>query len=277
MRKIEEKYLKIGKFKIRYLETGTGYPLIFVHCWSGAAENWVFTLKNVFRHFRSIALDLPGYGKSSKFKNVNYSIDFYSDILLQMMDKLNLKKVYLAGNSMGGNISLVTTLKASHKIEKLVLVDSAGVTYIPEVVRLCLGELIKKLGPYLRFYKPPAWMIKTIIRWAFYKPLRTSSSLAQDIVEYIQGNNYRIWTEAIYKTAHSIITTNLREDIKKIDIPVLIVWGKHDRVLFFEDALYLHYNLRNSKLVVFENCGHFPHIECPAEFNRTLMDFLLQK
>lgn len=277
MRKIEEKYLKIGKFKIRYLEAGIGKPLIFVHCWAGAAENWVFTLKNVSRHFRAIALDLPGYGKSSKFEKVDYSIDFYSNILLQMMDKLNLKKVYLVGNSMGGDISLATTLKASNKIEKLVLIDSAGVTYLPEIVRLCLGGLVKKFGPYLKFYKPPSWMIKTIIRWAFYKSCRTSSALAQDIVEYIQGNNYRIWTEAIYKTAYSIITTNLREDIKKIDIPVLIVWGKHDRVLFFKDALYLHENLPNNKLVVFENCGHFPHIECPAGFNRTLVDFLLQK
>lgn len=273
-RTLSEKYVNVENFKIRYFDVGEGDTILFIHPFAGAIENWIFNIRTLSRHFRTIALDLPGYGKSTKLKNINYSVNFYSDIVLKFIDKLKLRSIYLAGNSLGGNIALVCALRSPDKIKKLILVDAAGVIPFPSVLRCVLKIIIKEVGPYLKFYKPHPLIIKGILRWAFYERSKTLSAFEKDVIEYINTNNYRVWAEVIYKTIYSIIDTDLREEIRKINVPTLIIWGDHDRVLFVDDGLFFHEHLPNSKLVIFKNCGHFPHIEHPAKFNKVVLEFL---
>ena len=135
------KYLTVKDYKIAYVDEGDSENvLIFIHGLGSYLKAWERNIPELKKHFRCIALDLPGYGKSSKQIH-NGNVSFYLEILYEFITKLKLKNVSLVGHSMGGQIAASYVLENPYQISNLVLVATAGFEIFTEEE----VELIKKI------------------------------------------------------------------------------------------------------------------------------------
>ena len=122
---LEEKYISIAGYKIRFIERGSGHPLILLHGLGSSLEWWDYNIEALSQKYRVIAFDFPGFGLSSK-SEANLSLDFASRFMESFLDAFHLPQASLIGNSMGGLIAFYTALKIPERVERLILVDPAG-------------------------------------------------------------------------------------------------------------------------------------------------------
>ena len=115
----------IDGLDVRVFERGTGRPAIFLHGLGGSIESWTNNLDSLSAGARAIALDLPGFGQSSK-PRLNYTIAFYRNFLVKFMEHLGLQRASFIGSSLGGHIACELALARPNLVEKLILVSPAG-------------------------------------------------------------------------------------------------------------------------------------------------------
>jgi len=112
------KFVQIDSKKIRYIDSGSGIPLVFIHGFGSSIFSWRKNLEPIAKHHRVCALDLPGFGYSDKPLDADYSIDAYADFIIQFMDQLQIKQAILVGHSLGGGIALLTSLKYPSRVRR---------------------------------------------------------------------------------------------------------------------------------------------------------------
>lgn len=134
---------------LAYVQEGmspaNGTPtLLFIHGLGSYLPAWKKNIAQLGKYFHCIALDLPGYGKSSKSLKYSGKMSFFAQVIHDFIDHLQLKNVVLVGHSMGGQIALTTALKYPHNIQKLVLIAPAGI----EAFSKTEADLLKKHTSY---------------------------------------------------------------------------------------------------------------------------------
>ena len=126
------KTIKLNQDTIAYTDEGNGdKALVFVHGLSSNLDSWKKNLEGLTGNYRCIAMDLPGYGKSSRSK-ADYSLAEYAKILNDLVDKLELSNVVLVGHSMGGQIAMHSVLNYPQTYQKLILIAPAGIETFTE-------------------------------------------------------------------------------------------------------------------------------------------------
>ena len=192
------------------------------------------------------------------------------------MTALNLKKVTLIGLSMGGGLSILYTLRFSHKVEKLVLVDSAGLgKEIIFSVRLMslpfLGELFTKPSrkmAYL-FFKPTV-LNSNQLKGQFtdiYYELFSLPGAQMAMLKVLRSGC------TIFGLKKNVLNETMM-NLHRITSSTLIIWGKQDAMIPLKQAYYAKEKIPDSKLHIVEQCGHMPNFEKPDEFNQVVLDFL---
>jgi 4,5:9,10-diseco-3-hydroxy-5,9,17-trioxoandrosta-1(10),2-diene-4-oate hydrolase len=199
-------------------------------------------------------------------------VDFINDALIAM----NLEKVTLIGLSMGGGLSILYTLRFPHKVDKLVLVDSAGlgkeVIFSMRLMSLpFLGELITKPSrkmAYL-FFKPTV-LNPNQIKGQFTDTYYGLFSLPGAQIALLKVLRSMC---TIFGTKKDVLNETMT-NLHRITSPTLIIWGRQDAIIPLKQAYYAKEKISNSKLHVIEQCGHMPNFEKPDEFNQVVLDFL---
>ncbi|HVE60445.1 MAG TPA: alpha/beta fold hydrolase, partial [Chitinophagaceae bacterium] len=128
------KHLLVAEnIKMAYVEKGKGETIICIHGLGGNLSHWQKNISELSAKFHCIAVDLPGYGHSDKsFSTDKDQLQFYADAIQNFLEKRNLKRVVLAGHSMGGQIATILALQQPHLISKLILVAPAGLETFTE-------------------------------------------------------------------------------------------------------------------------------------------------
>ena len=231
---VESKWIDVNGFTIHYLEGGVGDPLVMLHGGaSGAEDEWTLNLEPLARHYRIVAPDMIGYGKSDK-PNIVYTTTLFNRFFVDFISALGLESASLMGHSLGGGIALAFTLNYPQKVNKLILVDSAG-----------LANSVALLGKMLI----PIFMLKAKLRKD-----KTYLSLVR--------NGGREPSESYMDRLSEIAT------------PTFILWGSWDGYLPVRLAYQAHEQLRYSRLHVFKRCWHAPQMERATEFNSLVLNFL---
>jgi pimeloyl-ACP methyl ester carboxylesterase len=141
---------------IRYRELGSGPPLVLIHGIGGDADDWAFCLEPLSAAHRVIAFDLLGFGRSDK-PPIDYTIEGFVEVLEQFLGALDIARASIAGNSMGGWIAATFALSHPELVEKLVLVDSAGVwgqmTELPIDLRVSTSAHMREIFQLLFYDK----------------------------------------------------------------------------------------------------------------------------
>jgi len=240
-----------GKFK--YIEEGSGEPILFLHGLFGGLSNFT----SLITHYRTthrvvvpmlplLEMDLLHTSVSGLQKFVNRFIEFrgYQD-------------VHLMGNSLGGHVALLHTLKNPARIKSLILTGSSG------LFENGMGDTYPKRGDkeYIRN--------KTAL--TFYDPAMATDALVNEVFEI---TNNRMKVIKIIALAKSAIRNNLGEELNQIKQPTCLIWGNNDTITPPFVAKEFHKLIPNSELHFIDKCGHAPMMEVPVEFNKLLDGFL---
>ena len=269
-----EEYVTVSGIRIRYLVRGSGSPVLLIHGFGGFLETWAFNIPPLSKRYRVYAIDLPGHGLSDKPKS-GYTTAFAIEHAEDIMETLGIERAIMIGHSLGGAVSINIALNLPKRVSRLVLVDSAGLSpRLPWLYRLSslpvLGNILMSLavGPALErsnkrlFYNAPV--------------------LPQDMLDILMTNAYRTRAK---KTLLEIVRHNvglrgprpetvLLGRLPQLQLPTLFVHGAQDRIFPLEHVREAFSLAPNSRVKIFDQCGHCPHIEKVVEFNETVMSFL---
>ncbi len=240
-----------GKFN--YLEEGNGEPLVLLHGLFGALSNFKDLVDHFKASYRVIIPLLPLYDLIL----LETSISGLARFLTKFMDHQKLKKVHILGNSLGGHVGLVYTLKHPERVASITLTGSSG------LFENGMGETYPKRGD--REY------IRKKTELTFYDPKVATKELVDEVYDIV---NTRMKALKIISLARSAIKHNLGDELKDMKVPTCLVWGKNDTITPPMVAEEFHTLIPNSELHWIDKCGHAPMMEVPHEFNAILTGFL---
>lgn len=242
---------QFGKFK--YVEEGEGEPLVLLHGLFGALSNF----KDLVDHFKLthkvIIPMLPLFDLSL----LDTTVSGLAKHVQKFIDARGLENVHLMGNSLGGHVGLVYTLKNQEKVKTITLTGSSG------LFENGMGETYPKRGDYDYIRK------KTEL--TFYDPNVATKELVDEVYSIV---NTRMKALKIISLARSAIKHNLGDELNDIKVPTCLIWGKNDTITPPMVAEEFQKLIPNSEVHWIDKCGHAPMMEVPVEFNKILDGFL---
>lgn len=280
-----EKFIEVDGIKICYLESGHGHTIILVHGLGGSIDNWDPTFEYFKTRFRTIAIDLPGYGKSDK-PDIDYSIPFFSDTIAKFMDSKGINKAVVIGHSMGGLIAINFSRRYLTRLHAIVLVD--GVEFIGTPAKAAFGlkllcnniltHQIKNFFHWTLKYFPLDNLMKYLFKkLLFYRPNIYAERFFQRKIAEARGSpEFAKFLNALVKCGQYLSRTLPKKKIEEIKVPILIICGAKDRLFSLAQHRRFHEQVTNSSLVVIPNCGHVPQLERAEIFNQSVESFLTE-
>ncbi len=239
--------------KFKFIEEGNGEPLVLLHGLFGALSNFK-SLIEYFRHHNKVVVPiLPLLDMDI----LHTSVGGLAKFVHRFLETRGLEAVHLLGNSLGGHVALIHTLKHPERIKSLILTGSSG------LFENGMGDSYPKRGDYE--------YIKKKTELTFYDPNTATKELVDEV--YSITNN-RLKAIKIIALAKSAIRNNLGEELNQIKQPTLLVWGNNDSITPPFVAREFNKLIPNSELHFVDKCGHAPMMEVPDEFNAILHKFL---
>lgn len=240
-----------GKF--RYVEEGSGEPLLLLHGLFGALSNFEKLVEH-FRHTHKVIVPiLPLFDLDI----LHTTVGGLARYIQKFIDTKNYNHIHLLGNSLGGHVALVYVLKHPERIKSLILTGSSG------LFENGMGDTYPRRGDYEYIKK------KTEV--TFYDPKTATKELVDEVFEITRN---RLKVIKIIALAKSAIRHNLGEELNNVKQPTLLIWGNNDTITPPFVAREFHRLIPNSELHFIDKCGHAPMMEQPEEFNIILEKFL---
>lgn len=272
----EERHLDVGGVDVAYVDEGprdgAEAPMLLVHGLGATLDHWALAIPLLSKSRRVLAIDLPGFGRSGKPDRVYSPAEFVA-VLHGFLSALGVTRFVLVGHSMGGAISAEFALEHEAAVERLVLVDAAGMTRMPTGLLDYLVERFEQTVDPKRVVLPPR-LVRAMVKLVFYEP---SAFAERNVVRILASMSEDDWPDRVRSFVRSVSglsRSRVRQRLGDIRLPTLIVWGARDRVLPLRHGRRLHAGIRGSKLVVFPRTGHCPQIERPDAFCEAVAAFL---
>ncbi len=267
--------LQVDGINVRYAVAGNGPAVLLVHGLATSMITWCRNMEAIAQAgYTAVALDLPGYGGSSIALHRGYSPESAAHFLVDFADELGLDHFSVVGNSAGGLVAGLTALEYPDRVEKVAMVGSAGLgKRISWPLRLIsipvVGELV---------YKPQMISQEALIKRIFYRP---PDFLDEIIPEMVRVRCLPHGPQVMLLSVRSGINLlglrpehNILNRLGELQAQLLAVWGEEDSVIppiKEDDVLRV---APDSTVRVLPECGHWPQMEKPDDFNRILTQFL---
>lgn len=273
--RMNDEYISVNGIRTRFVRAGEqGHAVVLLHGLGASLESWARNVEPLGREFRVFAPDLIYFGKSDKPDREPTQTDFF-EFTLGLLDALGLERAVLVGNSMGGAIAAKVAMLHPDRVSALILVNSAG--FGREVAWWLRARTLF----YPRLPGPPSpWIIRFGLRQIFEDPTRVPDELLQQFIQLDYDPDVRRSYQRVlgigvdWRGLKPEMLAEIRDAAPGLRVPTLIVWGKQDRVVPVQHAHVAHTLIPAARLHVFDDCGHTPQLEYPAEFNALLTRFL---
>ncbi len=237
----------------KYVEEGEGEVLILLHGLMGALSNWEAVINEFKDRYRVIIPMLPIYD----LPLLTTGVKSLAKYLHKFIKFKELDEVILLGNSLGGHVGLIYTIKHIDRVKALVLAGSSG------LYENAFGGSFPKRENYE--------FIKEKVELTFFDPATATKELVDEVYATVNDRHKVIRILAMAKSA---IRHNMGKELKHIKVPVCLIWGKNDIVTPPEVAVEFNQLLPDSELNWIDRCGHAPMMEHPDQFNQILTSFL---
>ena len=192
-------------------------------------------------------------------------------MVVAVLDELNVKKVALAGNSLGGYVSWATTVMYPQRVSKLILVDSSGYISKPESVPIGFKLSQNPIASVLLKYVLPKSLVARSVKNVYGNPDLVSDELVNRYYDLaLRAGNRDALKERFKQMPPGILV----DKIQTINIPTLIIWGAKDRLFPPKFGIKFNQDIANSQLIVFDELGHVPHEEDPESTVSAVKGFL---
>lgn len=251
-----ENTIEIEGIKVSYEDAGNpqGEPVIILHGW-GCNHTTVGNIaKCLSDKMRVISIDLPGHGKTDEPREVWGTHDF-ANFLNSFIKTLGLKTPSLIGHSFGGRTSLA--FAASNPVNKMILVDSAGIT--PK----------RSLKYYYKVYTYK--LSKKILNTLFGK--EKGKVMIEKLMKRKGSADYQASSPMMRAIMSKCINEDLRKEFPSIKCPVLLIWGENDTATPLSDAKIMEKGIPDCGLVSFPECGHYSFLDNPIGFRAVVREF----
>lgn len=265
--------------RLAYVDEGKGTEtILMIHGLGSYLPAWKKNINDLSKSYRVIAVDLPGYGKSSKAPHSGL-MTFYAGVIADLIQELDLGPVNLAGHSMGGQIAMVLALEKPELVKRLILVDPAGFeafhagqknwfkdVMTPNLVRLTTVDAIE-----------------TNLASNFYRMPKDAVFMIEDRIAMRDADDFENYCLAVARSVHGMVDEPVLEKLSDINMPTLIFFGEDDMLI---PNRYLNPGftrkiaetgaglIKGSKLVMVPKCGHFMMFEKAEVFNSETRNFI---
>jgi 2-hydroxy-6-oxonona-2,4-dienedioate hydrolase len=277
---VVDRRVTVDGMSTQHLEAGAGSPVLLLHGYEQSASSWRWVIPTLARTHRVLAPNLPGHGDSPPAVGGYAPGRDLTPFVAGFLDTLGVGPLDVVGHSVGGAVALRLALADPKRVRTLTLVDSAGLgrdvnpllalTTLP-----VLGELAILLSRM-----PGGDLLRTSMSAAmlFAQPWRVPAEFLTE--QHALGRRVG-QLETATAMARALFDLNgqhevLLDQLHTLTMPTLLVWGACDYVLPAYQALAAVDRLPAGRLVLFPDCGHLPHVECPDRFAAVLSEFLTE-
>ena len=254
-------------YELHYLEHGSGPPVVFVHG-SGPGVN---AYSNFFPNYREIAAagyrallpDMVGFGWSSKPTGLEYTLDLFTSTLLEFLDRLEISRCVLVGNSLGGAISIKVAIDQPQRVERLVVMGPGGLesreTYfkmpgIQKMVSQFVGAGFDREG------------LRRLLELLAYDPKTVTDELVEQRLNILKPQPKDVLAR--------MSITDLTPQLGQLRCPLLGFWGIEDQFCPASGYEKILRAVADSRFIMYSRCGHWAMIERAQDFNKNVIEFL---
>lgn len=268
--RVSEKSVNVDGIDWPYLEGGDAGRdiLLFVHGYTGDKDNWTLYAKRFTRKYRVIIPDLPGFGDNTLDPQLDYSIAAQAARLLRFMDELGIDSCHMAGNSMGGYITLLIALDHPHRVSSIALLDNAGVKS-PDNSAL-EEQLDEGINP---FTVDSMRDIDRLMAMTFHKPMFLPGAFKKVILNLSLDRKQHL-DRVLEQIIDEIESKTVNARLPEIRVPTLVIWGRHDQIIDVSCVAILDAAVPDVHSVILEHVGHIPMLEDPGTTARHHLEFL---
>lgn len=254
-----------------YHEHGQGEPVLLIHG-SGPGvtgwANWRLTIPALAENFQVIAPDIVGFGYTERPADVLYNMETWLNHILGFMDALGIEKAHVVGNSFGGGLALAMAIRAPQRVERLVLMGSAGLPFI-------LTEGLDRVWGYT----PSIDNMRGLLDLFAFDRSRVTDDLARmrfeaSIRPGIQEAFAQMFPAPRQNSVNSLASDEVA--IKALPHTTMIVHGREDKIIPLASSYELFSMIQQAQIHVFGQCGHWTQIEHTTRFNKLISDFFTE-
>ena len=263
---MKEKFVTIKRNSIRYLEDGdqSDRNLILLHGLGGYAERWSNLMPFLNKKYHIFAPDIIGYGQSDK-PSVDYTPEFFIKFVFDFIEALGIKKTFIIGTSLGGQITAECAATQNPIIEKIILISPAGI--------------MKKSTPTLDAYTMAAlYPNRDSVKNAYQMMVGPGIQISEISIERFVNNMSRPNAKMVFLSTLLGLknSPDIFDKLEKINIPTLVICGKDDKLIPFEYSQQFVSLIKNCEFMPMEGCGHSPYVEDPERLSDIIIKFFVK-
>jgi len=260
--------VKANNVTLNYEEQGAGEPLLLIPYLSADNACYAFQVAEYAKTFTCITMDLRGTGESDKPEGP-YTTELLADDIAAFVQALGLTRVHVAGLSLGAATGMWLAAKYPEKVKSLSLHSAWTKTDLFLKTVIEGWQLMAKSMESVQ-----EMVIKFIFPWCFTPDLYAEKpEFIQSLGDFVRSRPAQSKT-AFLEQSNAVIAHDAEAQLARISAPTQITFGRHDLLTSTRFAERMTSKIRNSELLVFEQCSHGPIYESVEEFNQKTLAFL---
>jgi pimeloyl-ACP methyl ester carboxylesterase len=273
--RLEVHFASTSAGRVSTLVAGVGDPVVMIHGLGATKSSFLPTIAALSPSFRTIAIDLPGFGDASKPLGAAYDAAFFARSVVDALDTMALPRVHLVGHSLGGRVALEMAMRHPERLQSMTLM-------MPSMA----WRRTRRWAPYLRLLRPELGVLQLVPRAVADPVVRhlvpgTDSGWgAVAVDEFLRGFLDPRGRAAFYAAARRIYLeepsgpNGFWARLPGITTPSLFIWGRRDRLVPAAFGGHVRKALPSAEHITLD-CGHVPQLECPAALHATMRRFLV--
>lgn len=265
-----------GPVGVYVREQGYGPAMLLLHGFGASTYTWRDVQPALARHYRTIAIDFKGFGRSDKPFDRRYSLFDQADLVERFIEKHKLSNLTLVGHSYGGGVALALAVNyarsGSSRISRLILMDPLAYRQdLPLALKVLQVPVLSHLGITVI---PPEINTRAALNYAYYDDSKVTWEAVREYAWPLYSIDGKF---AAIRAAEQIVPPQIDSYTKRypsIAVPTLIVWCRHDKIVPVVNGWRLKRAIAGSRLTIIKECGHAPQEETPAQTLRAMRVFL---
>ena len=256
-------------YRIHYLDEGEGDAVVFLHG-SGPGASGYSNFKGNYRHlvdagYRCLVLDHIGYGFSDKPDDVDHPLSFFVECIVQTLDVAGVERCTLVGNSLGGAAALGIALDHPERVDKLILMAPGGLSELHEY------QAMPGMQKVFQVFGSGEAVTHEVMKDLFatglmHDPAHATDELVRERMQVMEIMNGHVMA--------TMQVPVLVDRLGELDCPVLGFWGMDEKMMPENGIMAMAHNIRQLRLILVTECGHWVMVEHEGMFNRACLDFL---
>lgn len=250
-------YYNKDSYSIHFEKYGEGKKkIVILPGWGDTRSTFDSMIYEFKSKYTVYIMDYPGFGQSI-FPDKDLTVYDYTNMIRDFLESENIDNPIIIAHSFGGRIATLLTGYYKDKVDKLILIDSAGIK--------------PRKNPYQIF---KTYTYKFLKKLKIFLPKRKRSIYLKRLLHLFGSADYKALDQNMLKTFRNIVNLDLKYYFKNIDVKTLILWGKKDKDTPVKDAYAIHKYIKNSKLYVFPDATHFSYLNYPTMTHQLILNFI---